>query len=210
MAQVVPTITAENPHVYREQIERVQNFAKRIHIDLMDGRFTPNKSIEVKQAWLPQDITSDIHLMFENPQEALEDLLKLKPHLVVIPAEATINFAEFADALHGSGIKCGLALLKDTSVETIKDKLAVVDSVTIFSGNLGYQGGSVADLDLLEKVAKSKALNPDIEVGWDGGINETNVRALSAAGVEVLNTGGYIQYASDPEEAYKLLESLVV
>lgn len=209
MAQIVPTITAENPHTYREQIERVQDFAERIHIDLMDGRFTPNTSININQVWLPEAITSDIHLMFQNPEEVLEELLRLKPNLVVVPAEATMDMSVFAESLHSMGIKCGIALLKDTAVAEVSDKLAVVDHITIFSGNLGYQGGSTADLGLLEKVDKARAINPGLEIGWDGGINDTNVRALVAAGVEVLNTGGYIHHAPEAKAAYSLLKSLI-
>lgn len=208
MATIVPTITAENPHVYREQIERVQSFAKRIHIDLMDGIFTPNKSVDIAHVWLPENITSDIHLMFQNPNDVLGELMKLKPSLVVVPAEADLDIEEFAATLHSTGIQVGLALLSHTYVETVKDKISHVDHVTIFSGNLGHQGGSFANLDLLKKVQQVKNLKSSLEISWDGGINETNVRALAGAGIAVLNVGGYIHTAAVPEEAYALLLSL--
>lgn len=209
MALIVPTITAEELHGYRSQIEVVEPFASRIHIDLMDGVFTPNKSIEVEQAWLPENIQSDIHLMFQNPHEYLEKLIKLKPDLVIIPAESKCNIANFAKALNENEINCGIALLADTSVETITEVIGSVQHVLVFSGNLGYQGGSFANLKLLEKVAKAKTLNPGITVGWDGGVNETNVRALAAANVDFINVGGYIQSAPDPALAYKTLVELI-
>lgn len=209
MATIVPTITAENPHIYREQVERVQAFASRLHIDLMDGIFTPNKSVGVEQIWWPEGTIADIHLMFQNPEEQLETVTKLKPNSVIIHAESSIDIEEFVKELRQSGINCGVALFPETSVESLGDAIRHIDHLLIFSGNLGYQGGSFANLDLLEKVAQAKALNPALEIAWDGGINETNVRALAAAGVEVLNVGGYVQAAPDAGLAYKTLVELL-
>jgi len=61
-------------------------------------------------------------------------------------------------------------------------------------------------MSLLGKVQKLKELKPQVEVGWDGGINNTNVRALALGGVDVLNAGGYLHGAMAPKTAYlKLL-----
>jgi len=82
------------------------------------------------------------------------------------------------------------------------------DHVLVFSGNLGRHGGE-ADLGLLEKVRQIKAHHPEVEIGWDGGINDQNVKQLVEAGVEVLNVGGYIQKADDPEHAYATLKRVI-
>lgn len=209
MAVIVPTVTAENAHIYREQIECLESFAKRIHIDLMDGVFTPNKSIPVEAVWWPEGITADVHLMFQNPEDQLAQLIKLKPHLVTVHAESNVNIRRFAEALNKAGIECGLALFPETTVESVKEAIMHLQQLLIFSGNLGYQGGSFANLDLLEKVAKAKALNPELEIAWDGGIDETNTPALAAAGVEVLNVGGYIHTAPHAGLAYNTLTALL-
>lgn len=209
MTQIVPTITAENPHVYREQIERVQSFAKRIHIDLMDGKFTPNTSLDTTQVWLPKDIVVDMHVMFENPNEALNVILQLKPSLVVIPVETDHKFEAFATALKEADIRFGVAILAATTVDSVKEKIARVDHVLIFSGNLGYQGGSVADLSLLDKVSEIKLINPTTEIGWDGGVDDQNVGDLADGGIQVINVGGYIHSAKQPEVAYNNLASMV-
>lgn len=206
MATVAPTITAENPHQYREQIERVQGFTSRLHIDLMDGIFTKNKSLEISQVWLPDHITCDIHMMFENPLPAVEMLCRLKPSLVIVEAEADYSVGELKAILQSAGVKFGVALLAESKVENFRDKIALADHVLIFSGNLGHQGGSTADLDLLSKVAEIKAINPNAEIGWDGGVNDQNARVLAEGGVDVINAGGYIHHSNDPKNQFKLLE----
>lgn len=209
MSQIVPTITAENPHTYREQIERVEPFAKRIHIDLMDGLFTPNQSILVEQVWLPKGVICDIHLMFAEPEDVISDLAVLEPNLIIFPAEASFQLDRVQSALKGLNIKLGLALLPETSIESLGNAIKEIDHLLIFSGNLGYQGGSTANLDLLQKAKIAKKLNPKLEIGWDGSINEKNVREISASGIDTINTGGYIHGNLDPHAAYQTLKRLV-
>lgn len=209
MPMIVPTITAENPHVYREQIERVQAFAKRLHIDLMDGVFTPNKSVAPEAAWWPEGTTADIHLMFQQPAAAVAQLVKLKPNLIIIPAESNFNFGEITELLQASGTKLGIALLPETNVESVEGILQNVQQLLIFSGNLGHQGGSVAKLDLLDKVAQAQRINPELEIAWDGGVNEANAAALAAGGINVLNVGGALHTAPDAGLAYQALTALL-
>ncbi len=209
MSVIAPTITAENAHQYREQMERVQGFAKRIHVDLMDGIFTPNTGVDIAQVWLPDDIICDIHLMYQKPQEAIETLIKLNPHAVVVPAESDCDFMEFSQTLHQAGIKCGVALLAKTPVEQVEEVIKMADQVLIFSGNLGYQGGSVADLSLLSKIEEIKKINPTAEIAWDGGVNDQNVQQIAQAGVDVINTGGFIHHHPDPKSQYQLLEQTI-
>jgi ribulose-phosphate 3-epimerase len=207
MTIIVPTITASEPHEYREQIERVKGFAKRVHIDLMDGEFAPTHSPSLEQIWWPHELEADIHLMYQRPMEHLEQLIKLKPRLVVVHNEAELHHMHFCAELHKHGIKVGLALLQDTPVEYAEQIMHSFDHVLVFSGHLGYHGGK-ADLHMLDKVRKIQAHHPEVEVGWDGGINKDNIRFLIAAGVEVLNVGGFIQKSAKPKASYDTLEAL--
>ncbi len=208
MAVVCPTVTAEDLHEYRRQLEVVSSFAERIHLDFMDGLFTSNESVELKDIWLPDNITVDLHLMYMRPDLYLENILKLKPKLVIVHAEAEGNYAKFASSLHEADIKVGVCLLQDTSVNTIKDNLGNIDHVLLFSGDLGHFGGHV-DLSILEKAKQLKELKPNIELGWDGGINDTNALQLAKGGIDVLNVGGFIQQAEDSKSRFDLLKSLL-
>jgi ribulose-phosphate 3-epimerase len=208
MASICPTVLAEEPHAYREQMERIAPFARRIQIDLTDGDFAPSKTKIFEEIWWPEAVQADIHLMYRHPSEYAEQLIKLNPHLVIVHSEADADFAALATQLHRHGIKAGLALLAETPIEVLKPFLNVFDHVLIFSGTLGHFGGK-ADLSLLDKVNQVKSLNAHIEIGWDGGINDQNAKALADGGVDVLNVGGFIQKAEDPAAAYAKLKSVV-
>jgi len=207
MAVICPTVTAYDTHAYREQIERVEPFAERIHIDLMDGIFAPTQSPPLNQIWLPDTLVCDIHLMYQRPMNYLEQLVKLNPHLVVIHAEADVDHAHFATHLRERGIKAGLALLQKTTIDSVAELMSCFDHVLVFSGDLGHHGGQ-ADLTLLDKVRQLRETYPKLEISWDGGINDQNAPQLIEAGVDVLNVGGFIQKADNPEGRYAALMEL--
>ncbi len=204
---ICPTVTAFDRHEYRSQIEILEKFAERIHIDLMDGQFAPTKSPDLNQIWLPENIISDIHLMYQRPMDHIELLIKLNPSLVIVHFEAQLDHEEFATSLRRAGIKSGLAILSKTSAEECLELVKNFDHVLVFSGKLGYHGGQ-ADLGLLDKVRKLRSNYPTLEISWDGGINDQNAIQLTEAGVSVLNVGGYIHKDPNPEAAYAKLESL--
>lgn len=206
MSTIVPTVTdtEANPHAYRTQVERLQPFAPRIHLDLMDGDFAPTRSINPAQVWWPDWVTADVHIMFRRPLEHTETLVALGPNMVIIHVEAEGDLKGMMQHLQKLGIKAGVCLLKDTTVESAKELIQTADHVLLFSGDLGHFGGH-ADLGVLNKAAQVRTINPDVEIGWDGGANEDNVKQLAEGGIDVINVGGAIQHASNPQDAYATL-----
>ncbi len=203
MAVVCPTVTAYTEEEYSRQLNLITKFAKRIHIDLTDGEFTKEKSVGIEQALWPEGFLADIHLMYKNPEEAVGELLPRKPNLIIVHFESGGNLRTLAGDCQSNGVKFGVAIMPKSRAEALMPHLSYIDHVLIFSGNLGYQGGSHADLNLLQNVRSIKDHNPKIEIGWDGGVNNQNASQLVFGGVDVLNVGGYIQNAEDPEKAYQ-------
>lgn len=206
-AIICPTVTAQTATEYKKQINSIASFAQRVHIDLADGVFTSNKLVGLDKVWWPVGLEADLHLMYEAVKPYLDQLIKIKPHMVIVQAEAVGNFYELARPLKKAGIKVGVSLLARTPVSRIQKALQDIDHVLIFSGNLGHFGGK-ADLSLLTKATQIKQKHPNIELGWDGGINYSNANSLAIGGIDVLNTGGAIQRAANPAEAYARLKAL--
>lgn len=208
MSVICPTVTAVDEAEFNRQLNKLKPFAKRIHFDLMDGDLAPSRSPDLSKIWWPKDIEADIHLMYRQPTVYLNQLVSLRPNMVIIHKEADVNHKYFATELRSSSIKAGLALLQETSVDSVSDLIENFDQILIFSGHLGYQGGE-ADLSLLSKVRQLRELNKNIEIAWDGGINDQNIRQLADSGINVLDVGGYIAQSPEPQVAYdKLLSSI--
>jgi ribulose-phosphate 3-epimerase len=210
MSRICPTVTANDLHEYREQLERVESFAERVHIDLMDGKLAPTKSPALSEIWLSEKLICDIHLMYQNPSDFTEELIALKPNLVIIHAEthSSNDLPLMATQLREAGIKFGLALLPQTSVESIKYLLPHCQAALVFAGKLGYHGGE-ADLSQLNKIKELKDEHRWLEIHWDGGVNGKNAKQIVEAGVDVLNVGGFIQKSENPKDSYLQLVALL-
>lgn len=204
MSVIAPAVLAESPGDYKAQIERVHGFAERIHIDICDGEFAPTFTVGAAQVWWPQEWTTDIHAMVARPSEHLETLIALKPNMIIFHAEVQEDIAPILQHVKKFGIKAGLALLKTTVPSVVAGAIQQADHVMIFSGELGRHGGT-ASLMQLEKIRLIKAIKPDVEIGWDGGVNVENAYSLAQGGVEVLNVGGTLAQADDAKAVYDTL-----
>lgn len=201
---VCPCVTAVDASAYRHQMATIAPFAKRVHLDFADGKFSPVKLINPVQAYWPENVLADMHLMHIHPEEHLETVISLAPNMVIIQAESEGDLLGMMRQLHAVGIKTGVALLQKTDPASAHDLIQDADHALIFSGDLGHFGGT-ADFTLLQKVRQIQAINANIEIGWDGGINAENIAQLALGGVEVFNVGGSIQNAPDAKEAYATL-----
>lgn len=202
MATIVPTITTNDKNLYMKQYEAYSKFAKRIQVDICDGIFAPIMLMDESNAWRQPDWAAmDLHMMVMNPSQHLATILKIKPDLCIFHAEANENLLPVFQTLKQAGIKTGVAILKQTYPGSIAPYIQAVDHVLIFAGKLGQQGGE-ADMLQTEKVSIIKSISSEVEIGWDGGGNMENVRALAHSGIDIINVGSAIATAPDPAKAF--------
>lgn len=201
---MLPSLTLESEDEYKASIERYGAFTKRVHVDVSDGDFAPVFLVPPEKLWWPRDFVVDIHAMVKHPSEYIDRLISLKPRLIVFHAETDENILPIIANLKRFGIKAGVALLKQTVPMTVSDIIKAVDHVLIFSGDLGHYGG-VASMMQLEKIRLVKAINPKVEIGWDGGVSVENAFTLSQGGVNIFNIGSAIAKAENPAHVYATL-----
>lgn len=201
-SEIAPSITAETPEDYKAGVERIQAFARRVHIDISDGQFAPSFLIPVGQLYWPQGWEVDVHAMVTQPSQYVAALIALKPNTIIFHAEASEDLLPTLQQIRQAGIAAGVALLKTTVPETVTPLIQAADHVMIFSGELGHYGGT-ASMMQLEKVRLIKKINPKVEIGWDGGVNLENVYTLTQGGVNVLNVGGALAQAENPAATYE-------
>lgn len=204
MSVIVPTITTDSQAVYDANLVEFSKFSKRIHADASDGSFAPTNLLPLSSMHGLEGVTLDIHLMSARPSEHLAAILALKPSLCIVHAEVDDNVESFFEQLRANGIKAGIAILRGTFPGRVQSRIQLADHVMIFAGELGHQGGT-ADMLQTEKVPLIRAIKPEVEIGWDGGVNLSNVRAIAHAGVDVINVGSAITNAADKSAMYQSL-----
>lgn len=198
---VVPAILAESKLEYRQQIERVNTFSRRVHIDVSDGNFAPATTLDITNIWWPKEWKADMHIMAAYPSQLLDTILKLAPSLCILHAEASEDLTPIFNTLKKEGIRTGLAILPSTYPGRVKNYIDMVDHVLIFAGQLGMQG-SPADMMQMEKIAIVRSMKPELEIGWDGGANKSTMRALAHADLDVINVGSALSKVENPAEVY--------
>ena len=204
MSQIAPCITVETPDEFAATVAKLSPFAERVHIDISDGEFAPRKLLDPEFMSWPEQWTVDVHCMVKHPREYIQKILIHRPHTIVLHAEADEDILPLMKYIRENGSRPGVALLKTTAVSTVAEYIREADHVMIFSGDLGHYGGKASILQL-QKVSQIKAINPAVELGWDGGVGVDNAFVLAHGGIDVLNSGGAINNADDPQAAYNEL-----
>jgi len=202
MALIVPTITTNDKNQYLQMYQAYSTFAKRIQVDVCDGVFAPAFLLEESNlAVQPGLAAMDLHMMVMNPSQHIQSVLNLKPSLCVFHAEANENLLPIFATLKQAGIKAGVAILKQTYPGKIAPYIEAADHCLIFAGKLGQQGGE-ADMLQTEKVSIIRSIKSEIEIGWDGGANMKNTRALAHSNIDVINVGAAISTSPEPAKMY--------
>lgn len=206
MSIIAPCITVETEDEYKSTVERIKPFARRVQVDISDGQFAPVFLLGPDKIWWPREWIVDIHAMVNYHLDYIDQLIALNPHLIIFHAETDVDLVSLFAKVKKYGIKAGIALLRPTVPETVADAIRAADHVLVFSGDLGHYGGT-ASLMQLEKINLIKAINPNVEIGWDGGVAVDNAFTLKQGGVDVLNVGGALAEAEDPASVYATLNT---
>ena len=164
-----------------------------IHLDILDGTFTPEPSFELKSFnKIKTNIQYDIHIMSTNLESQIIDAIGLNPEIITIQYEACkrkeIN--KFLDIIKENGIKAGLAINPNTSIRKIKKYLDKIDYLLVMSVEAGLPGQEFIP-KTIKKIKRIRKLNPNFLIGVDGGINYENTKELVNL-VDILVVGSYV------------------
>ena len=191
-----------------EKIEKSQ--ADFIHMDLMDGIFVKKKNDDlnyhmnlVRKAIKPLDI----HLMMNDPKEAIEILAKIKPKLISIHIEIA-SVEENLNVIRDLKIETGLAINPETKIEKLQPFLSKIDQVLVMSVHPG-EGGQAFLEEVIPKLVWLKNYREEnhlrYKIAIDGGINDQTIQKVKSY-VDVAISGSYICMNEDFDKQIALLK----
>ncbi len=182
-----------------------------IHVDVMDGKYVPNKVNSYSDVLDLSYYTQkrlDVHFMVRKPLKYIDDFASLNVFCMTFHLKIKNDLDEVIDRCHEYGIKAGIALEPDEEISLLDPYWDKIDMVLVMSVKTGLPGQSF----IKETIPKIKALRDkikkekrDILINVDGGINLENKEFLGDA--DILSVGSTISNSNNYKEIIDKLKS---
>lgn len=217
----VGALAADLLNLGRDVAALEQTGVPLLHIDVMDGCFTPVMTVgpPVVRA-IKTPMLKDVHLMIREPLATLADYVAAGADMITVHVESCVHIHRVLQQLGAMknandparGLVRGIALNPGTPIETIVPLLDEVDLVLLLAINPGWGGQSFLP-STFGRLSRVRQLVADsgrpILVGVDGGITRANVGKLAGTGVDLVVTGSAIFDGNTPgDNAAEMLASL--
>lgn len=204
--EIIPALIAKTQEELDESVNKVKDYVKYLQLDVMDGQFVPNHSLDFKFELPENSCICEAHLMVAEPKEWIDKLWDIA-ELFLIHFESTDNIEEITDYVKQKGKKAGIVINPGTAVEEIEKYLDKIDQVLVMTVNPGAYGSKFLP-ETLEKVKKLRELKPNLNIEVDGSINADTIKQAADAGANLFVSGSFIMKSEDPEKAVQTLRKL--
>ncbi len=170
-----------------------------IHFDVMDNHYVPNLTIGpmVCKALRDHGITApiDVHLMVSPVDALIDSFADAGASFITFHPEASEHVDRSLQLIRDRGCKAGLVLNPATTPDCLEYVMEKLDMILLMSVNPGF-GGQKFIPSTLKKAERVRRLiddsGQDIRLEVDGGINETNIADVAAAGADTFVAGSAI------------------
>ncbi len=206
--KVVPAILTDSASELTRMVVLANGFAPWVQIDMMDGLFVPSRSITTDDLGPLEFVFSwEAHLMVVDPLRYLVPLRDAGAARVIFHAESDDDAYDVIDLCRSLGMGVGVAVNPPTTVSEIEPLLSAIDSVLLMAVYPGYYGAPFVP-GVLSKIGEVRAACPDVEIGMDGGIKESNLVEVARYGLDKVCVGSAIFGQPDPAASYRRLAAL--
>ena len=199
MKYIAPSILSADFSRLGEEIRNVEAAgADWIHVDVMDGHFVPNITMGPLVVEAVKKVTTlpiDVHLMIEHPERYIADFAAAGASVISVQVEACVHLNRTIQLIREHNCRPGAVLNPSTPLSALDWVLEDLDLVLLMSVNPGFGGqkfipNTIQKIRALKALMAGRRLSPLIEI--DGGINETTIREIALAGVDVFVAGSAI------------------
>ena len=188
-----------------------------LHVDILDGHFSPSMPLgldTVRQLRQKTDMFFDCHVMVENQDFFVDELLDIGVQQIVFHAETQPHIDGMINRIHAKGVKAGIALKPSTPLSTVEYVLDKCDSVLLMLINPGYaflkgeKQVAYADRKIrqLRQMINERGLDTKIEL--DGRISPDNIRTYGKDQADLFVTGSTCLDRNDLAGSFAKLNQL--
>ena len=203
MAIIAPSLLAADFVRLAEDIARVEAAgADWLHLDIMDGHFVPNLTFGPPIVAAIRKITKlplDVHLMVTNPAALVDAFAAAGADWLTVHVETEPHLHRLVTHIRELGVRPAVVLNPATPLSALEEILPEVDMVLVMSVNPGFGGQKFipSSIDKIRRLKKQIiAVNREVLIEVDGGINAVTSPLVREAGAEVLVAGSAV-FGSD-------------
>ena len=193
MVEIIPAILSTTAADYHKKFKAVEPFVDWIQVDIIDGRFAPNRTIGPEA--IKPFLTSkklETHLMVKFIEDWVDRFIKIPAvKRIIFPIETAAEPIKLITHLHHHNVEAAAALNPDTPVEKLRHIISYLDMVLLLSVYPGFQGQHFVHKSL-KKIVEVRQMRPDIKIEVDGAIAPGTARRCAEAGANILAAGSFV------------------
>ena len=174
-----------------------------IHVDIMDGKFVPNKTMpfsEMKNIYKYTSKRLEVHLMVSDPIDYIKKYAELNTECIIIHVEID-DPTKSLELIKKYSIKAGLAIKPNTPISELVPYLPYIDEILVMSVEPGKGGQSFIE-NSEDRINEIKDLLNEYQIkaliNVDGGINDAT--AKKCYNCDIVTSGSYIVSSNDFQE----------
>lgn len=206
MIEIVPAVLEKTAEELKQRVKEVEPFVKRVQIDIMDGEFVPNKTVQPEDMKdFKTNLMKEAHLMVNDNEKYVEAFLDLDFDMIIVHYESCEDVSGIIKKVKDRGKKIALAINPPTPLSAIKDYLDDLDMVLIMTVNPGFSGQGF-DPNVLPKIRELRSMKRDLDIQVDGGIKVGTVKLAAEAGANIFASCSGIFKFEDKGKAVEALK----
>lgn len=217
--RLAPSIMCTDILELREAVERFgEAGADFLHIDIMDGVFVPNFSLNgdiMRRIAAISRIPMDVHLMIQNPAPYIDYFAGCGADVITVHIETLTSPIRTLRQIRALGKLAGIAVSPATSAAALPYLMDEVDLICVMAVEPGFSGQRMIS-STYKKVRTIRRMaergKRPVSIMVDGNVSEQTAPRLAAAGADILVVGSSVLSGHDvsayPTALQKLRESI--
>lgn len=212
--RLAASLLAANLGCLEQEVKRLEEARiDAVHIDVMDGHFTPYFALGPDVVQTVRKITRlpiEVHLMIQQPDRYAQAFVEAGADLLIVHLEAYHDPRRTMALIHEMGCRVSLAINPMTLVEKTYPLLQKADQLLCMSVNPGCMGQPFI-IEVLEKVRLARAYRDkqhlQFDISVDGGVTDETVGPCATSGADQVVVGNPLFVAKDAREITRQFHS---
>lgn len=201
MVDIIPAILTDNVTELTDKLKRIDEAVdadgakvKRVQIDIIDGQFVGNRTIDPSNiTGVDTNLSLDFHLMVKEPINWVEKCAQAEADRIIGQIEMMASQVDFVGKVQEAGLYVGLAVDLGTPVLKLDPVvLTNVDVVLVMGVKAGW-GGQKFDKSVLGKIKELDEIrmrdSTPFKICVDGGETEEVIDETHFAGADEVVIG---------------------